>query len=61
MRNFLLGLGAGLVIGLAGTAASAARIVGDTGYLMGWSVTVSGDEVCSDPYVWTATREIECD
>lgn len=60
MRRFALGLLLGLVIGSAG-AASAALIVGDTGYLRGWSVVKEGEEICSEPYIWTASREIECD
>ena len=40
---------------------NAAQVVGTNGYLTGWSVTKDGDEVCSDPYIWTSTREIECD
>ncbi len=55
---------AGFVVGIATAAAVsafAAQLVGDDGYLAGWSVTVGGEEVCADPYVWTSTREIECD
>jgi hypothetical protein len=57
-------LAIGFIIGLiAGTAvpAAAASIVGRTGYLFGWTVTKDGDEICYMPFVWTATREIECD
>jgi hypothetical protein len=36
------------------------RVIG-TGYLSGWSITHDGEEICSDPYVWEGTREIECD
>lgn len=38
------------------------RLVGDDGYLSGWDVTDSnGETVCSDPYVWHSTSELECD
>jgi hypothetical protein len=30
-------------------------------YLYGWTVEIGGDEVCSDPYMNSATRTIECD
>jgi hypothetical protein len=40
---------------------TAAALVGSTGYLMGWTVTKDGDEICSMPFVWTATKEIDCD
>ena len=60
MRKFLVGLAAGLTMGAAG-AASAAQLIGRTGYLAGWTVTKGGEELCSMPYVWTASREIECE
>jgi len=61
-KKLISGYMFGLVLGLA-TAATAATVVGN-GYLHGWTVTVtldSGDTItCSDPYVWTGTRELEC-
>lgn len=60
MRKYIIGFVAGLALGATAPAA-AALIVGNTGYLIGWTVTKDGDEVCYMPYIWTATREIECD
>lgn len=60
MKMFAIGLAMGLLLG-ATTGAIAATVVGDTGYLSGWEVKVGEDTVCSDPYVWTATHEIQCD
>lgn len=60
MGRFLLGVFVGLAIGVTATA-SAAVIAGDSGYVLGWSVMKDGSEICSDPFVWTVTREIECD
>jgi len=39
----------------------AAKVVGSDGYLMGWDVTKDGETICSDPFVWTGTQELECD
>ena len=60
MKKLTIGFIAGLAFGAA-VPAVAASIVGSTGYLIGWSVTKNGNEICYMPYVWTATREIECD
>jgi len=60
MRKFALGLAAGLALGIT-TTAMAAQIVGGVGYLMGWDVVKNGDTICSDPFIWPATKEIDCD
>lgn len=60
MRDFMTGLSVGLLLGVA-TPATAAMILGSTGYLSGWTVTKDGEEVCYMPYIWTATKEIDCD
>lgn len=60
MRKFVTGLIVGLTLGTV-VPAAAATLVGGTGYLHGWTVTKDGDEICYMPYIWTATREIECD
>jgi len=61
MRPFLIGLLLGFFFGVV-IPASAALLVGHTGYLTGWDVvTTSGRTICSDPYIWMGTHEIECD
>jgi hypothetical protein len=57
--RFISGLIVGILLGTAMTA-FAAGVFGD-GYLMGWSVSKDGEEVCNDPYVLPGTKEIECD
>jgi hypothetical protein len=59
-RQFLAGVIVGLVLGSA-TAVLAAQVVGSNGYLNGWDVTREGETICSDPYVYVGSREIECD
>jgi hypothetical protein len=60
MRQFFIGLVLGLSIGAIATA-HAATMVGDNGYLLGWDVQLNGETVCSDPFIWASTNEIECD
>lgn len=39
------------------------RMTGTDGYLTAWDIRSleNADIVCSEPYVWIRTREIECD
>ena len=57
--KFIAGFVAGLVLG--GTAGVHAAGCFGSGYAMGWTVELNGEEVCSDPYIWTGINEIECD
>ena len=50
MVRFFAGLTVGVVVALA-MSAYAARIVGPSGTLDGWSVMVQGEEASSDPEV----------
>lgn len=59
MGRFLVGFLLGLATALS-LPTLAARLVGDDDFLIGWTVTLEGEAVCSDPYVWLSTREIEC-
>ncbi len=58
--QFLAGVIVGLVLGSA-IGVLAAQVVGSNGYLNGWDVTHEGETICSDPYVYVSSREIECD
>lgn len=60
MVRFIAGVLLGLVLGLAGSSL-AAIVVGKDGPLDGWTVSKDGEEICSDPTVTIATKEIECD
>lgn len=58
--KFIVGFVLGITTGLAGSVL-AAQLVGGNGYLHGWDVMKDGKEICSTPYIWVRTREIECD
>jgi hypothetical protein len=60
MARFFAGLVVGVVLALA-LSAYAARIVGQSGTLEGWSVTIQGEEACSDPEVDVEAKEISCE
>jgi len=60
MRNFIVGVAFGLMVGIV-LPALAQRVIGADGFLMGWDVTFNGRTICRDPFVWTSTKEIECD
>ena len=60
MRKYIIGFISGIVFGAALPAAAAA-LVGGNGYLHGWDVTKDGETICYAPYVWSGSREIECD
>jgi hypothetical protein len=49
----------GLALGASATALASG--VFGSGPLNGWTVTKDNEEVCSDPDVDTAAKEIECD
>jgi hypothetical protein len=59
MRQFILGLVMGAVLGGAGTAIAAG--CGGNGFLMGWTVELDGEEICDSPFIWSGLRLIECD
>jgi hypothetical protein len=59
MVRFVAGLIIGLALGLSATTYAATCI--GYGDLTGWTVTVNGEEACSDPSVDTSSKEIECE
>ena len=58
MLRFVAGVIVGLAIGVAASGWAATCI--GYGDLNGWTVTVDGEEACSDPSVNTGSKEIEC-
>jgi hypothetical protein len=60
MSRYFAGVITGLVLGTA-FGAYAAKVVGYDGYLSGWSVMKDGEEICSEPFIYLGSREIECD
>jgi len=60
LRKFFVGLATGVAIAAA-LPVAAAQLIGDSGYLLGWSITKDGEEICSDPWMWAGINEIECD
>lgn len=60
MKRFVLGFVCGALVA-ATIGAFAARVVGENGRLQGWTITIDGEEVCSDPTARISQRDIECD
>lgn len=59
MTRFSIGFAIGLLLGTA--TAAAAAVIGGSGFLYGWDVVKDGETICYAPYVWSSTKEIECD
>jgi hypothetical protein len=59
MGRFVAGLVLGLFLGACASAYAAGCFGSGSAY--GWTVTKDGDEVCSDPEINAASKEIECD
>jgi len=61
MRSFIFGVILGASIALPVTVFAGGVWAGGAGFMMGYDVVIDGETVCHDPYIWPATREIECD
>ena len=64
MKTCIFGLAVGLIVSSAFAAYADADDIESfiaSGYARGWTVSIKGNEVCSDPYVWSASKDIECD
>ena len=59
MGRFVAGLVLGLFLGACASAYAAGCF--GSGRAFGWTVTKGGDELCSDPEINTASKEIGCD
>jgi hypothetical protein len=60
LKRYTIGFLAGLLVGTAASAL-AVGFVGSNGYLINWTVTEDGLEICRHPYIYVSYREIECD
>jgi hypothetical protein len=59
-RKFISGFAFGAILAVGVTGWAAENSLTEMGYLIGWSVSSHGKDVCSTPFIWPATREIEC-
>jgi hypothetical protein len=59
MTRFITGMIFGLFLGACATGYAAGCFGHSSAH--GWTVTKDGDEVCSDPNINEASKEIECD
>lgn len=57
---FMAGVLVGTLISSPVIEAAGAKIVG-SGFVYGVEVTIDGEAICSDPYYWEVTKELECE
>jgi hypothetical protein len=64
MKNLLIGLVLGILLSsviTVGAGVAGSKIIG-SGYLTGVDVTDDdGDTICSDPFYYSSTKELQCD